>query len=450
MLVGTVVLGITALIAGRIWQRYAVSEIRPAAPLFKRPEPVPKSPADAWPGWRGPLGTGSGPLAAADDEAAGEGPALRLAMAWKTPVPGVGHSSPVVSDGRVLITWAESDPVRQMMGCYSLTDGALMWTTLLAQTPLPPIHATNSATSSTPCCDSEFIYTVVVMEDHLDLVTMTLAGGAIERRTRLGPFVTTQGYGASPVIAGNLVIVACESRGGRGWRYVPSSYLVAVDRHTGQIAWRKRRPVHDGYASPVPLLNAEPPVVLQAGAKGLTAYRLADGEEVWTAILPFTTIVGTPVVAEGAVVISSTQPDRLTVSVGLPAAATELPPPVGPRWQSAQYASYVPSIAVVSGHGVMIDDRGVGSVFDIHDGRLIRKQRVADDGVFASPVVVGAEVVTVAVDGTVWSWRPDPAADEANPQRLFSCDEPCYASPAIVEDWMVIRSTEHLWGLRRR
>jgi outer membrane protein assembly factor BamB len=225
---------------------------------------------------------------------------------------------------------------------------------------------------------------------------------------------------------------------------------VAVDRHTGEIAWRKRRPVHDGYASPVPLLEAEPPVVLQAGAEGLTAYRLADGEEVWNVALPFTTIVGTPVVAEGRAIISSTQPDRLTVSVGLPFPSPEPTPPADTRWQSAQYASYVPSIAVVAGNGVMIDDKGVGSVFDIHDGGLIRKQRVADDGVFASPVVIGADVVTVAVDGTVWSWRPDPAAAQANPRRLFSCDEPCYASPAIVEDWMVFRSTEHLWGLRQR
>lgn len=448
MLGSTVLLGMAALIAGRTWQRYAVSEIHPSAARFERPEPLPKSTANTWPGWRGPFGTGSVPLAAADDDPAGEATTLRLAMAWKAAVPGLGHSSPVLCDGSVIITWAEADPVRQMMGCYALTDGALLWTTELAQTPLPPMHTTNSAASSTPCCDGEFIYTVVVMEDHLDLATVAVAGGGIERRTRLGPFVTTQGYGASPAIAGNLVIVACESRGGRGWRYVPTSYLVAVDRHTGQIAWRKRRPVHDGYASPVPLLEAQPPVVLQAGAEGLTAYRLADGEEVWTAELPFTTIVGTPVVAEGRAVISSTQPDRLTVSIGLPSAFPEPPVPVGTRWQSAQYASYVPSIAVVAGHGVMIDDKGVGSVFDIHDGRLTRKQRVTDDGVFASPVVVGADVVTVAIDGTVWSWRPDPAADGANPRRLFSCDEPCYASPAVAGNWMIVRSSNTLWGMR--
>jgi outer membrane protein assembly factor BamB len=442
------VLSVAAVIAGRTWKQYAVWEIRPRLPRFERPQPISDTHAAAWPGWRGPLGNGCVPQLATNHHAPSERTALRLTAAWKTAVPGLGHSSPVVGDGRVIITLAEESPPRQMLGCYSLTDGNMLWTTELAQTALPPMHAANSAASSTPCCDGEFIYAVAVVNDNLELAKVALADGGIRRRTTLGPFVTTQGYGASPMIAGNLVIVACESRGGRGWRYVPTSYLVAVDRQTGQIVWRKRRPVHDGYASPVALLEEEPPVVLQAGAEALTAYRLADGEVEWAAALPFTTIVGTPVVADGSVFVSSTQPERLTVAVALPSAATETPPSAGASWQTAQYASYVPSITVVAGNGVMVDDKGVGTIFASSDGRLIHKQRVADDGVFASPIALGPTVITIAVDGTVWSWRPDAEADESKPQQLFSCEEPCYASPAVAGAWMIVRSTATLWGLR--
>jgi len=426
-------------IAAWLATRHVVWEVRPVAGVF-RPDATAITSAD-WNCWRGQLRDGVAPIAADDSECR---PKLLLKKVWKCPIVGQGHSSPIVCAGLVVVTSAQSSPDRQLISCHSLANGALQWSSVLSERPLPPKHAANSAATSTPCCDGKHLYAVVPNVDSLELVTVRLTDGTVVRRTRIGPLVTRIGYSASPALAGNLIVVACESRGGRGWRYVPTSYLVAVDRHTGRLVWRVRRPIHDGFASPVVMPDGQTPVVLQAGAGSLAAYRLADGVEAWRLPWGFTQVIATPVITNGRILVTGTEPDRRTLLVAPPAGDGDQPEII---WESRRFAARVPSPLVYERHGIVLDDTGVAAVFDLEKATLQRRCRVSAGRVTASPVLIGDEVLTTSVDGTLVTWSPH-ATKGALPDRAFSFDEDCFASPAISGAFVVIRTASHLWALQ--
>ncbi|HEX6986998.1 MAG TPA: PQQ-binding-like beta-propeller repeat protein, partial [Planctomycetaceae bacterium] len=105
--------------------------------------------ADDWPRFRGPNGTGiaSAPGLPVEWTAADH--------AWETLLPGIGHSSPVVRDGRLFVTAANEDGTARQLVCLDATDGKILWTRALSLRT-DTLHAKNSHASGTPAVSDEF------------------------------------------------------------------------------------------------------------------------------------------------------------------------------------------------------------------------------------------------------------------------------------------------------
>ena len=235
-------------------------------------------PAEDWPRFRGPNGAG---VSTAENLPTKFGPETNVV--WKTALP-QGHSSPVMAGGRIFLTGSEggvlSDLERNKVtdkgGTLSTiaidpANGEILWKKEAPRPRFERYQPTNSAASPSPVTDGENVY---VFFGDFGLISYTRDGK--ERwRVPLGPFNNVNGHGSSPVLAGDLLILACDQD--------TSSYLLALDKNTGKTLWRTDRPeTTRTYVTPAVYQPASGPAqLIVPGAYFIASYSVDTGERIW-------------------------------------------------------------------------------------------------------------------------------------------------------------------------
>ena len=239
--------------------------------------------AGDWPGWRGPTGCGTTDekdLVLKWDGKTGEG------VAWKTPLGGSGHSSPIVWGDRVFVTTVarqtpEQEKAKEIpdhhFACCQVGDGKLLWKTRIAP---GPFHAYMGAYAApTPVTDGKAVYSwfgsavaAAVDVDGKLLWRREVTGEFLKKPELLNPVVS-----ASMVLYKDTVIVLLEQGGGAG-------FLQAWDKSTGEVKWeRKRDKDKCTQCNTTPLLidvQGKPQLVILA-SQVLQSVNPADGEPLW-------------------------------------------------------------------------------------------------------------------------------------------------------------------------
>src|SRR5688500_12481950 len=154
-----------------------------------------------WPQWRGP--TGDGVAEAAQPPMTWSESTNIL---WKAGVPGRGHASPSVVGQRVFIVAADEQAGTQSLLCYDAGNGKPLWSTLIHKGRLVRINPKNSQASATPASDGNHIYTVFAIDDGLHATALNLDGKILWQK-KIGPYQSEHGYGSSPVIYQDKLIV---------------------------------------------------------------------------------------------------------------------------------------------------------------------------------------------------------------------------------------------------
>lgn len=233
-----------------------------------------------WPQFRGPNGSGV-------DSGSGYPVAFSPArnVVWKATIP-YGQSSPIVVGGRVYLT--ASDGGKLLTIALDAATGREVWRRELRRARDPKGYHVNDPASPTPAGDADG---VVVFFPDFGLAAYAADGG--ERWTiPLGPFKSFYGMAASPIIAGDLVILLCDQRAG--------SFLLAVDRKTGTQRWKRDRPgALEGWATPM-VFRATPDAAAQLIAIGSTridSYALESGASRWWLPVGSSGSMGTAVAA---------------------------------------------------------------------------------------------------------------------------------------------------------
>ncbi|MGC3968179.1 MAG: PQQ-binding-like beta-propeller repeat protein [Pirellulales bacterium] len=186
-------------------------------------------PARDWPWWRGPGRNGAAhagakpPIEFGDDKN----------VVWRTPVPGRGHSSPIVVGEKIYLTTADEAAQTQSVLAFERATGKPLWTTEISRGNFPAeIHRNNTHATPTMACDGRQLMVVMIHSKQVH-VTWLDFDGKILRTQAVGPFYPQRyefGYGPSPLLYKNLLIVASEFDG--------DSFLVALDTTTGKDVWR--------------------------------------------------------------------------------------------------------------------------------------------------------------------------------------------------------------------
>ena len=181
-----------------------------------------------WPIWRGPHGDGT-----TDETGFPTRWTATENVVWKTPIPGKGHSSPIVWGDRIFITSAveEGGPKKdRLLLCIDRTNGKVLWQKTVVSALDEHIHKLNSRASSTPATDGERVYVTFLDDPKVLVAAYDFAGNEVWR-VNPGEFESTHGFCSPPILYKDLVIVNCDQD---AFKKSKPAYIVALDRRTGQ------------------------------------------------------------------------------------------------------------------------------------------------------------------------------------------------------------------------
>lgn len=225
-----------------------------------------------WPHWRGDAGSGASLTARPPVEF---GPAMNLR--WRAEIPGRGSSSPIVIGERVFVTTAvEIDGEPGLLDfrliCLDRETGREAWSrSCVKAVPHEGTHSTNGFASASPCADGERVYAHFGSRG---LHAYSLEGDHLWSRD-FGDMTVRHGFGegASPTVAGDLVIVP--------WDHEGPSMLFAVAARTGEITWQTPRDEPTCWATPLVVNAGDTTQVVMNGENAARGYDLATGAELW-------------------------------------------------------------------------------------------------------------------------------------------------------------------------
>lgn len=377
-----------------------------------------------WHGWRGPNG---------DNHAAAEARIPRAwnletgeNVAWMTPIPGRGHSTPVVTDQGIFLTTADSQAGTQSVLGIDAASGGILGEWVVHRDSLPPrIHPNNSHASPTLVYDGETLFASFYTNDTISLTAMS-TDGRIRWTKPVCDFKPSSfrfGYGASPLIDNDLVIVAAEYDG-------PESGIYALDRRTGKRVWKVDRPSNLNFASPVIAEIAGMRQLLLAGADTVTSYDPATGRQLWQVAASTEAICGTVVWDNRHVVVSGGNPQPGTWCVTADSRARL-------QW-SNDVMCYEQSLLAIKNHVFAVGDSGVAYCWRLQDGKEMWKKRLFGGGISASPLLVGDRIVVASERGEVFVLAASP--DRFELIESIKTGDSIFASPVAIEDRLYIRT----------
>jgi outer membrane protein assembly factor BamB len=408
--------------------------------------------AEDWPMWRGPRLDGSSletglPFTWSEHDN----------IAWKTPIPGVGHSSPIVAGDNVFVTTCLIQKQARVLFCLDRKDGRIVWERELFRSPLEPVHARNSRASSTPASDGTHVFTSFCRlrprtDDDAppaeprekspiapDLVpemvvsSYDFAGNKVWEKIP-GRFYSRHGFCSSPILHKDLVIVNGDQDA--------LAYIVALDRHTGKEVWRADRPRHmRSYCVPLIVEAGGRTQMVLSGNESVMSYDPDTGKPFWHIPGPTEQYVASLVWGDGAFFLTAGFPDYHNMAIT---------PDGQVRWHesktSSKKASYVPSPLAVPGYFWMISDEGWLSCFNARTGKRSFLEKVGGH-VSASPVFADGHVYLPDDDGVTHvlkaGGRFEVVADNALPEK-------CSASPAIAHGQIFLRTWGHLYCIGKK
>ncbi|HEX5471235.1 MAG TPA: PQQ-binding-like beta-propeller repeat protein [Lacipirellulaceae bacterium] len=352
---------------------------------------------------------------------------------WMKPLPGVGHSSPVVWDKRLFITSADPKTGEQIVSAFDAITGTPLWEKRF-EADSYHMNSLNSYASSTPALDAERLYLLWLQSGRIQLVALTHDGNEVWRRD-IGPFEEVHGFGKSPIVVGGLVYVANDNHA--------ESSIVAVDSKTGQVRWQvPRDPGTTAFATPCLLdpTAKDKTLLTVSTASGLTAFQASTGKIQWQGAKDVLTerCVSSPIVASGMVLVSCGQGGNGKVLVALRPGDTSHPPQEVYRLQ--QNIPNVPTPIVAGDLLFLWHDRGVVSCYDLATGHRNWRQRVGGD-YHSSPIRVGNRIFGISMNGEVVVLAADRQYQSLARNEL---NEPCHATPAVADGRLYVRTESSL------
>lgn len=389
--------------------------------------------AGDWPQWRGPLGTGI-----SSETAAPLSWSATKNVKWKVALPEEGNSSPIVIDGKVLVTCPSEHGKQRLLLCLDRTNGKELWRKTIQYDEPEATHATNPQASSSPVTDGERI---IVWFGSAGLFCYDLAGQDVWQKD-LGKFDHIWGYGTSPVIVGDLVIL----NAGPG----TASFVVALNKRTGEEVWRHEYPgmraskpeeFRGSWSTPVVVGEGAQALLLLSLPNTLRAVTADKGQEVWTCRGLGDLVYTSPLVVDDTVVtMSGYHGPALACRLGGQGDVTSS----HRLWLHDQKnPQRIGSGAVVGQHVYILNDNGVAWCLNAKTGEKTWEQRVGDGSSWGSMCAVDGRLYVQNMKGNVIVLAADPTTCQVLSQNELN--EGSRSSPAFSNGEIFLRTFKNLY-----
>jgi len=414
-----------------------------------------------WPSFRGPNASGIAeghPLPSSWSVESGEG------ILWSTPLPGLGHSSPVVWGNRIFLTTAisgKADPELRV-GLYgniaSVEDdtehrfvvmaldrktGKIVWETTAHQgVPAVKRHTKASHANCTPATDGQHLVSFFGSEG---LYCHDLEGKLLWKKDLgvldAGFYMVKDaqwGFSSSPVLHDGLVIVQCDVQ--------ESSFLAALSLEDGSEVWRTRRDEIPTFSTPTVHVGEKRSQVIVNGYKHIGGYDLATGKELWKLVGGGDIPVPTPVVSGDHVFITNAHGRMAPVyAIRLDATGTVTDDGESKAlsWVNTRGGAYMQTPLAYGNDLYSSTDNGVLTCYVKATGDRAYRERLGSGrtGFTASPVAGDGKIYFTSEEGTIFVVR---AGEEFELLGTSDMGGICMATPAISEGVLFIRTTKGL------
>jgi outer membrane protein assembly factor BamB len=385
--------------------------------------------AQDWPEFRGPTGQGISterglPLDWSESRN----------VIWKTKVPGLGWSSPVVVGGRVWVTTAtELGGASLRALAFDVETGREVVNTEVFRVRNARLtNPKNSLASPTPIVEADRVYVHFGADGTAALTT----SGEIVWKTRL-PYQSQHGNGGSPALYGDLLIVNCDGS--------DEAFVVALDKRTGKIRWKtsRRQPWDQAYSTPLVIQIGDRDEIVSVGAYRAAAYDPQSGKEIWrVSYSDGFSNVPRPVYGHGLVYIATgfQQPSLLAVRVDGAGDVTK----THIVWTLRRAAPLTPSPLLVGNELYVVSDIGIASCLDAQTGETHWQQRLGGN-YSASPIFGDGRIYFLSEEGTAIVIAPGTVFRRLAMNPL---DGATLASMAVSAGSIFIRTDSHLYRIQ--
>ena len=388
-------------------------------------------------------------------------------IAWKTPIPGLAHSSPIVWGDRVYLTTAvaaEGKP-RIVLGDVSksgidpATDtgrhawrliaidkasGKIAWDKVAHEgTPRMKRHVKASHASATPATDGR---TIVALMGSEGLFAFDMNGNQ-KWRAELGVMDVglvddpgmQWGPASSPVIFGNMVLVQNDRH--------KNSFLAAYDLATGKELWRTAHEEYPSWATPAVIRAGARTEIVTNSGQYIRGFDPATGKELWRLSDTRTQVkVPTPIAAGDLVIVTGGYPPGGRPIYAIRPGGTGELSEKALAWKTERGAPYTGTPIMYNGLLYALTDNGILSAYEPKTGERIYQQRVASgSGFSASPIAAGGRLYLASEDGDVYVVKAGRTYEllATNPMG-----ESLMATPAISGNTIFIRTLTSLVAVR--
>ncbi len=436
--------------------------------------PAPAIPPTNWPQWRGPdasgVADGQAPPTTWDIEDSSS-------ILWKTPIPGLGHSSPIVWGDRIFLTSAVSskqDPVFRIgnMGDTDSVDdrsshawkifsldrqtGEVLWERNVHEgLPRGRRHIKSSFANPTPATDGKHVVALFGSEG---LYAYDMEGKLLWQRDLGMVGHPAWGFSSSPIIYRDMVIVQCDTkrpsaRARQEGVEAVDSFIAAFALADGSERWRQPRDeVWASFASPTIYEGPDGAELITNSGRQIRGYDPGTGEVLWSLAARTGNVTPTPIVAGGLIFVTSGfRPFQPIYAIRLNAAG-DISLGEGQEankfiaWSKSRGGPYTPTPIVYGKYLYTVNVSGILACYEAETGKRAYRTRLhhLGGGISSSPVAADGQIYFSSEGGDVFVVKAGP---EFELLATNSLGEVIMATPAVSGGIIFIRTLHHLFAI---
>ena len=408
-------------------------------PVFALLAPVPKEAAANWWEFRGADGVGhyTGPAVPTQW-------GVDTNVEWKTDLPGVGWSSPILLKGKLYMTTAVSNGEDKKSDCelrflcVDAKSGKIDFDKLVfleeAKTA-PNIHSKNSHASPTPITDGERIY---VHFGHMGTAAYKPDGEQIWASQK-HKYIPQHGNGGSPILANGNLVFCCDGS--------DKQFVLALDCKTGEEAWKTDRSskakLKFSFATSQLIEHKGKKQIISPACDFVASYDPESGKELWRAGYPVAgwSLICRPVYTEGLVIVATGYMTQHLVAID-PAGEGDITA-TNIKWTYKKHAPNTPTPLVVGKELYSLSDSGMLACLDAKTGKVHWEERVKGGAFSASPILANGKIYATSESGV--GSVIEPGTKELNVIANSELKEKTFATFLPSEGSLYIRTETKLY-----
>jgi outer membrane protein assembly factor BamB len=432
--------------------------------------PKPASAKGSWPSFRGPQASGVADGQNLPDQwnaKTGEN------ILWRTPIPGLAHSSPIVWGNRIFVTSAvSSDPKasfrpglygdgdastdrsrhRWMLYALDKQTGKILWQRVAYEgEPIEKRHIKATYANSTPATDGRI---VVAWFGSQGVHAFDVDGRPLWKvdlgRLDFGAYdIPTFEWGSasSPIIWKDLVIVQCDTQ--------TDSFIMALNANTGETVWKTDRDEIPSWGTPTVAITSKGEELIANASNFIRGYDPRTGKELWRLGRSSKITAPTPIFSDDALVVVSGRGPERPIFVVKAGARGDLTLPEGKTssdtviWSRTGRGSYMPTPLIYNGILYVLANNGTFDAYNLKTGEEIYRQRLplVGSGFSASPVASDGKIYLSNEDGEILVVS---AGEKFAHLGTNSMGELLMATPALSGGVMYVRSSASVFAIGKK